>query len=109
MTYIIKRKIFILSKVWLIVLTAALGCTQPGNQEKGGAESLSTKPEDVSRISVEELQQKLQNGGGVIIVDTRSRSDYDESHIQGAISAPVSLIENGAWQPTSGTEEIVFY
>ena len=104
----LRRKIFLLCEVLLIV-SAVFGCSQPVNQEQGGAERLPTRPEEVPRISAEELQQKLQSGENFIIVDTRSRSDYYESHIQGAISVPVSLIENEVWQPPPGTEEIFFY
>ncbi len=48
---------------------------------------------DVSRISLEEAQQKLALGE-ILMVDVRSKTAYDSLHIEGAISLPEGEIED---------------
>ena len=38
------------------------------------------------RISVAELKEMLDNEDDIVVVDTRSRTQYDSGHIPGAIS-----------------------
>jgi hypothetical protein len=66
-------------------------------------------PEDsVPRISIEELKQKMDSGGDMIIVDTRHKEEYDVDHIKGAVSAPLDDIIAGQWQPPAGKELILY-
>lgn len=39
-------------------------------------------------ISVQEVKQKLDEGQDIIILDTRSREDYQKKHIKGSLSMP---------------------
>lgn len=48
---------------------------------------------DVPRITVEETKLALNNGEA-ILVDVRSAESYAETHIAGAISIPLTGIEN---------------
>jgi hypothetical protein len=47
---------------------------------------------EVPRVSIEEARAALESGTAVI-VDVRSPSAYEESHIAGAISVPLGEIE----------------
>ncbi len=49
-----------------------------------------TQKSEVPRISAEELKERLDNGETIVIGDTRSIFAYNDSHIAGAISVPVS-------------------
>lgn len=49
---------------------------------------------EVPRISVEELKERLDNGEEIVVVDTRSTTEYDIKHIPGAISMPSINIES---------------
>lgn len=43
---------------------------------------------NVPRISLEELKQKLDAGAEMVIIDVRSKEEFDQGHIPGAISIP---------------------
>ena len=48
---------------------------------------------DVPRINLEQLKEKLDAGADLAIVDVRSKEDFDEGHITGAISIPWEEME----------------
>jgi len=48
---------------------------------------------EVPRLSPEEVKERLDSGADVVIVDVRSKEDFDEAHIKGAISIPLSEVE----------------
>ena len=47
---------------------------------------------DVPRITVEDVRAAMESGEA-IIVDVRSPSAFEESHVAGAISVPLGMIE----------------
>jgi len=47
---------------------------------------------DVPRITVEDARAALESGEA-IIVDVRSPSAFEESHVAGAVSVPLGMIE----------------
>jgi rhodanese-related sulfurtransferase len=65
-------------------------------------------PDDAPRISVVELKQKIDNGTKMLIVDVRSKEEFNIDHISGSISVPIGDITGGSWFPTPG-KEIVLY
>ena len=81
----------------IIVLLMAAACT----------DSPATG-EQVPRITVQELYQKLESGADVLVVDTREQKEYESGHIRGAIPVSFDSIEAGEWKP-SKDNEIVFY
>ncbi len=71
-------------------------------------ESIPTTRSEVPRITPQELKEKLDANEDVIVVDTRSRKEYDSVHIPGALSIPLSEIEERHGElPQEG--EIVLY
>lgn len=62
---------------------------------------------DVPRISVGDTKIKMDRGEA-IVVDVRSKSSYDASHIAGAISIPEAEINSRLSELPSG-KEIVLY
>jgi hypothetical protein len=48
---------------------------------------------DVPSISLEQLKEKLDAGADLVIVDVRSKEDFDEGHIIGAVSIPWEEME----------------
>ena len=46
-------------------------------------------PPDIPRISTGEVKALLDAGSNMVIVDTRSREEYERAHIAGAISIPL--------------------
>jgi hypothetical protein len=59
------------------------------------------------RVGPAELQ-KMVEGGGVIIYDTRSKANYDQEHIKGALSMPSDEVEARAGELPRDTT-LVFY
>lgn len=80
-----KHLLFILVSGWLAV--AAFGC---------GAASLSPRSDDKTsfrHVSQEEARKIMQSETGYIILDVRTREEYDEGHIPGAICIPNEAIQ----------------
>jgi len=55
--------------------------------------TVADRESDAPRISLEELKQKLDAGAELVIVDVRSKEDFDKGHIPGAVSIPWKEIE----------------
>lgn len=62
----------------------------------------------VRTLSFDELLGMYQNNAKFVLVDARSREDYDRSHLPGALSIPVEDIKDYADRLDKG-EEIVTY
>jgi 3-mercaptopyruvate sulfurtransferase SseA len=56
-------------------------------------EPIPSTVSQVPRITPQELKGKLDANEDVIVVDARSRKEYDSVHIPGALSIPLSEIE----------------
>jgi rhodanese-related sulfurtransferase len=54
-------------------------------------EPLPTTPEEVPRISLEEVKELMDSGADIVIVDDQPRSVYEQGHIKGAISLPWAM------------------
>jgi 3-mercaptopyruvate sulfurtransferase SseA len=73
--------------------------SQPA-QAKGQAES-------VRRVKVDELQQMLERGEAVV-VDVRTKEQYAQGHIKGAILMPTAEVSNRMGE-LPRDKQIVFY
>ena len=63
---------------------------------------------DSPRISPEEAEAKLAAGSNIVIVDTRSKAEYERTHIAGAVSIPVEELEQ-RYSELRGYDEIITY
>jgi hypothetical protein len=63
---------------------------------------------EVPRISVEEVKSKLDAGIDLVIIDSRSRNSYDQSHIAGSISIPFETMAE-SYSDLNGYDEIITY
>ena len=85
--------------------TATLPATPlPATEEA----SIPTTVSQVPRIKPQELKEKLDAGEDVIVVDARSREDYESLHIPGALSIPLPEVEERNGELPQG-REIVLY
>ena len=73
-----------------------------------GPASAVTSPDDVPRITPQELKAKLDAGEDVIVADARSAASYEALHIAGAISVPLTEVQDHLDALPKGAE-IVFY
>jgi len=83
------------------------GCkSPPPPSATPGNATLTT--DDVPRMTIEELLQKIESGSDILIVDTQEKEEYDRAHIEGAVSVPYSVIAEGKWIPSRDTEIILY-
>ena len=59
-------------------------------------------------VTVEEAKSLIESNSSLIIVDVRTREEYDSGHIEGAILIPVSELENHL-DELSKEEELLIY
>jgi predicted sulfurtransferase len=62
--------------------------------EPSTSPSVPDSGSDVPRVNPEQLKEKLDAGDDIVIVDVRSKEDFDEGHIIGAVSIPWEEIED---------------
>jgi hypothetical protein len=48
---------------------------------------------EVPRITPQELKDLLSSARNVVVIDTRSRDEYEAAHIRGAINVPYEQVE----------------
>ncbi|MFC1919765.1 rhodanese-like domain-containing protein [Chloroflexota bacterium] len=65
-------------------------------------------PEPPQPLSVREVKQMLDDGQPIVLVDVRYRSEYDKSHIEGAISLPLDELKE-RWEEVPRNGHIVVY
>jgi 3-mercaptopyruvate sulfurtransferase SseA len=73
--------------------TSVATATQAGNQAANGSETLPQTREEVPRITLDELRDQLASPRKMVLIDTRSRTEYEAAHIPGAISMPYAEVE----------------
>ncbi len=57
---------------------------------------------DIPRITPEQAKQRLDRGETIVFVDVRDRSQYDQSHITGALSVPKTEVDTAAREIPTG-------
>ncbi|MGW8193603.1 MAG: rhodanese-like domain-containing protein [Desulforhopalus sp.] len=72
---------------------------------------LAKLPEGVEEIQVEEMYQLFNGDIPYTLVDARPKSRYDQAHLPGAVSIPVSKLKEkkGAVLPADKDKLLVFY
>jgi activator of HSP90 ATPase len=97
------RKTFITTLVASAIAVVVLAGCKAQDIVPGAASSSKVKTdtntnnaaaltEEARRVTVQELKDLLDKNEAVVY-DTRSRMDYDSSHIKGALSMPVGEVE----------------
>lgn len=72
---------------------------------------LAKLPDGVTEIKTEELQDSIKNHTDMFLVDARPEGRYGQSHLPGAVSIPVPLLQEKqeAALPLDKNKLIVFY
>lgn len=72
---------------------------------------LAKLPEGVTEIKTQELQQLLDGKTKIFLVDSRPQIRYGQSHLPGAVSIPVPMLEAKQAEvlPKDKNELLVFY
>ena len=79
--------------VCLLALCAILPACQTESPPESTLESgITPLTVPSSAITVDELNDKLENGNELLLVDIRTEDEYSSSHIKGAVSIPLDEI-----------------
>jgi rhodanese-related sulfurtransferase len=84
--------------ICLVVLLTITGCAKDSVKE---AISLNSKT-----VTSSEASSLIKDGA--ILVDVRTKEEYDEKHITGAVNIPLSEIEDGNIEYDKNTAIIVY-
>ncbi len=94
-----KIKVTLLFWISILLMTIfAISCS-PGDSEKETMAQIPQTVSEVPKITVDELLQRIESDNDIVIVDVRDEEEYVEAHIKGAISVPLSEIDNQEWKP----------
>ncbi|MFC1994110.1 rhodanese-like domain-containing protein [Chloroflexota bacterium] len=98
-------KLLVTTLISVVLLTTLVNCSEPDatltpiSTLTPGC-SLPPVPtyvptlEPFLKASVDEVRDKLYGGHGIIVIDVRSKEDYYQGHIGGAISMPLEELPN---------------
>lgn len=75
------------TKVILIVLGLILLLTACTNK------SVSEVENGAIKVSIDEAKELIENEGDLFILDVRTKEEFDEAHIEGAVQIPVDELE----------------
>jgi 3-mercaptopyruvate sulfurtransferase SseA len=83
----------------LLVVVALAACqatptaSPVASQPVNSGETLPQTTEEVPRMRLEELRGLLASPRRIVVIDTRSRAEYEAAHILGAIHMPYAQVE----------------
>ena len=92
----------------LLVLLLLAACQAASSSRTSDSDPVPSTAADVPRLSVEELKAFLDAGQEAIVADARSWEAYDAGHVLGAISMPLSEVDE-RYQELPKDAKIVFY
>ena len=105
----------ILATVIVVSLLSAIGCAQTNNKTSTSSSTSTPVAPPVVQVStvvpsIPPLNAKnlFDAGGNVVFVDVRDRSSYDRSHIPGALSVPLSQLEDRVSEIAIGFKVVVY-
>lgn len=61
----------------------------------------------IGSMTVQELQEKIQNNEDIVLIDVREQNEWDEAHIEQAQFLPLSNFEDEAKKLTDPSKIIV--
>lgn len=70
---------------------------------------VSLYTEHIKSISMDHLKRMMDSGQKYLLIDVRSRQDYDKEHIAGAKSIPLDEIEKFSWATVDPDQQIITY
>jgi hypothetical protein len=92
----VARIILVTSLALSVVLVA---CTTPNTPDG---------VDEVPRVSIEYLLQKIESRADILIIDNRGEASYNAEHIKGAVWIKTSEILGGLWEAPAGKELILY-
>jgi hypothetical protein len=68
----------------------------------------SPNPVDALIITTEDLRQKIIRGDNIILIDVRSKLEYDEGHLPSSLSLPLAVLPERYNEIPQGGEDVVY-
>ncbi len=113
-------KLVIVVILMTLIMLMAFACTEGSADTPSDQTSPSVTPSseedlppseympEIQRISIHEVKAKMDNASKIVVVDSRTTEDHNESHIVGSIPLPLDdMIE--PYVDLEGYEEIVTF
>ncbi len=94
--------------VVIAVVVLVIFALQGSGSDSTSASAPIPSPPDIPRISPGEVKALLDAGSNLVIVDTRSREEYERVHVAGAISIPLEETAQ-RYRELQGYDEVVTY
>jgi phage shock protein E len=99
----LRTRVFIVVAILLLTLSLFAGCVNQKNEQevvasteaaKGSESTESTEPVAVvNTIDAEKAIEMMASGDPYVLVDVRTKAEYDEGHIEGALLLPLDQLE----------------
>lgn len=89
--------------VVVIFIGTLYGCSSNSTETKK-----ESSPAGFSSITPEEAKNRLESEKGIILLDVRTKEEYDTGHIKDAILIPVDTIEGEAEKILKDKDAVIF-
>lgn len=103
-----KRWIFMFLIVLSLALTACAGEPAPAAPPTGGGQMEQPVKATVKDITPEEAKERLDSDEAIILVDVRTKEEFDSGHIEGAVLLPVDQIQKNAAEVFPDKDAVYF-
>ena len=90
-----KRVLLLTAVLTALMLTACqTSSTSKNSTDREQGSEQTTEDKSYKKISQEEAKERMDSGDEIIILDVRTKEEYDEKHIPGAILIPKKNIKD---------------
>jgi rhodanese-related sulfurtransferase len=83
------------------------GCTNVNTEIKNESVTVEKKI-SYSNISPEEVRKRLDTEKGIVLLDVRTKEEFDDGHIKDAVHIPVDTIKEEAESKLKDKDSIIF-
>ena len=98
-------KYFIVVGIVILVIAMFIVIT---NRDKTGRDRSSETRASYKSITDDEAKKELEKDSNIILLDVRTKEEYDEKHIKGAILIPSAELENKVTTEIPDKEHKIF-
>jgi phage shock protein E len=102
-----NRKIFFLLISTLLLVGVLSGCSSVTTEANKESRAVSKKA-SFNNITPEEAKKRLDSEKGIILLDVRTKEEYDSGHIKDSILTPVDNLKEEAESKLKDKEATIF-